>query len=70
MMRTYICINIHVAQLLEILKEKWECANMDFIVGLIPTRQGHDVIFVCVDKLTKMVHFIPTTTFCDNKGND
>jgi hypothetical protein len=47
MMHTYICISIHFGQLLEILKEKWECANMDFIVGLTPTRQGHDAIFVC-----------------------
>jgi hypothetical protein len=40
---------------------------MDFIVGLSPTRQGHDAIFVCVDKLTKMVHFIPNTTFVITK---
>jgi hypothetical protein len=47
MMCTYICISIRFAQLLGILKEKWECANMDFIVNLTPSRQGHDVIFVC-----------------------
>jgi len=40
---------------------------LDFIVNLTPTRQGHDVIFVCVDKLTKIVHFIPTTTFVIRK---
>ncbi len=55
-MCTYICICIHFAQLLEILKEKWECASMNLIVGFTPTRQGHDAIFVCVNKLTKMVH--------------
>lgn len=62
-MCTYICICIHFGQLLEILKEKWECASMGFIVGFTPTSQGHEAIFVCVDKLTKMVHFSPTTTF-------
>ena len=35
---------------------------MDFIVGFIRTKQGHDAIFVCVDKLSKMAHFMATTT--------
>jgi hypothetical protein len=35
---------------------------MDFIVGLTPTKQGHDAIFLCVDKLSKMAHFMATTT--------
>ena len=35
---------------------------MDFIVGLTPSTNGYDVIFVCVDKLSKMAHFMPTTT--------
>src|SRR5271156_7097238 len=34
---------------------------MDFIVELPPS-DGHDTIFVCVDRLTKMAHFIPTTS--------
>ena len=32
----------------------------DFITKL-PLAQGYDSILVVVDKLTKMVHFIPTT---------
>ena len=32
----------------------------DFIMKL-PLAQGYDLILVVVDKLTKMVHFIPTT---------
>ena len=35
---------------------------MDFIVGLPNTSHGHDAIWVIVDRLTKMCHFIPTKT--------
>jgi transposase InsO family protein len=32
---------------------------MDFIVGLPRTPQGHDSIWVIVDRLTKVAHFVP-----------
>jgi hypothetical protein len=35
---------------------------MDFIVQLPVTKAGFDAILVVVDRLTKQVHFIPTTT--------
>jgi hypothetical protein len=35
---------------------------MDLIVALPKTRTGYDSIFTVVDRLTKMVHFIPTTS--------
>src|SRR5277367_4340658 len=34
---------------------------MDFIVELLPS-EGYNAIFVCVDRLTKMAHFIPCTS--------
>jgi hypothetical protein len=45
-------------QPLEIPERRWECVSLDFITRLTPTRQIHDAIFVCVDKLSKMAHLI------------
>jgi hypothetical protein len=46
-------------QPLSILHWKWEEISMDFIVGLPPTVKNHDSIWVIVDCLTKLSHFIP-----------
>ena len=35
---------------------------MDFITGLPLTQQGHDSIWVIVDRLTKSAHFVPVNT--------
>src|ERR1700731_1499148 len=35
---------------------------MDLITQLPPTPSGHDAIFVVVDKSSKMIHCLPTTT--------
>jgi len=41
-------------------EKPWSYISVDFIMKL-PLAQGYDLIFVVVDRLTKMVHFIPTT---------
>jgi hypothetical protein len=47
---------------------KWEDISMDFIVGLPNTSQKHDSIWVIIDRLTKMAHFLPVhTTYAAKK---
>jgi hypothetical protein len=41
---------------------KREEIGMDFIVGLPHTQAGYDSIWVIVDRLTKVAHFIPVKT--------
>jgi hypothetical protein len=47
---------------LKIPEWKWEEIGMDFIVGLPRTPAGYDSIWVIVDRLTKVAHFIPVRT--------
>jgi hypothetical protein len=41
---------------------KWEEIAIDFIVGLPRTQLGYDSIWVIVDRLTKVAHFVPVKT--------
>jgi hypothetical protein len=41
---------------------KWKEIAMDFIVGLLRTQSGYDSIWVIIDRLTKVAHFIPIKT--------
>jgi hypothetical protein len=46
---------------LKIPEWKWEEIGMDFITGLPCTQKGY-AIWVIVDRLTKVAHFIPVKT--------
>ena len=41
---------------------KWDEIGMDFVVGLPKTQKGYDSIWVIVDRLTKVAHFVPVRT--------
>jgi hypothetical protein len=41
---------------------KWDEIGMDFVVGLPKTRKGNDSIWVIVDRLTKVAHYLPVRT--------
>jgi hypothetical protein len=47
---------------LKIPEWKWEEIGMDFITGLPRTSKAYDSIWVIVDGLTKVAHFIPVKT--------
>jgi hypothetical protein len=42
---------------------KWEDISMYFIMGLPRTTKGYDSIWVIVDRLTKIAHFLPVKTY-------
>jgi hypothetical protein len=46
-------------KLLEIPIWKWEDISMDFIVSLPRTPKGNNSIWVIVDRLTKVAHYVP-----------
>src|SRR3954471_20906396 len=45
-------------QTLKVPEWKWDKVGMDFITGLPRSSKGHDSIWVIVDHLTKVAHFI------------
>jgi hypothetical protein len=49
-------------QPLQVPEWKWEEIAMGFIVGLPRTQSGYDSIWVIMDRLTKVAHFIPVKT--------
>src|ERR1041385_1790855 len=46
-------------QPLPIPEWKWDNVGMDFITGFPKTQKGNDAIFVVVDRLSKVAHFLP-----------
>ena len=55
-------------QPLPIPKHPWESISMDFVMGLPETKNNYTAILVFVDRLTKMVHLVPTTDTVDATG--
>jgi len=53
-----------VLRLLSVPEKPWEDISMDFVVGL-PECEGFDAIWVVVDRLSKMRHFITCYTTID-----
>jgi hypothetical protein len=49
-------------QPLPVPKWKWEEIGMDFVIGLPQTQKGNDSIWVKIDCITKVAHFIPVKT--------
>lgn len=53
---------------LPIPERRWDDISMDLIVYLPPTARGFDAVFTVVDRLSKRVHFLPTTSNVDAPG--
>jgi len=52
---------------LPVLEKPWEDISIDFVVGL-PECEGFNAVWVVVDRLLKMCHFIPCHTSIDVVG--
>ena len=53
---------------LPVPRGKWTNVTVDMITGLPMTARGYNAIIVFVDRLTKMVHLVPTTENLTSRG--
>ena len=49
---------VRLLQPLEVTEWKWEHVTMDFVTHLPQTLQGHDAVWVIVDRLMKSTYFL------------
>ena len=47
---------------LSIPQRPWQSIGMDYLGPVPMSKSGNDMVLIAVDRLTKMAHFIPTTT--------
>jgi hypothetical protein len=52
---------------LAVPEKSWQDISMDFVTGL-PECEGYDAIWLVVDRLSKMRHFIPCQTTVNAQG--
>ena len=55
-------VPLGLLQLIKIPEWKWDRITMDFVVGLPVIGRKHDSVWVVVDQLTKLAHFLPVRT--------
>ena len=58
---------VDLLQPLPIPEQPWQSMSVDFITGLPLTKDKNDSIYIFVDRLTKYVHLIPTTSTIDGE---
>ena len=59
---------VGLLQPLPVPDQPWHNISMDFIMGLPLTLMKNDAVFTFVDRLTRYVHLIPTTSTIDAEG--
>ncbi|XP_057984589.1 uncharacterized protein LOC131169385 [Hevea brasiliensis] len=52
-------VPLRLLQPISIPEWKWDRTTMDFVIGLPLTQKKHDTIWVIIDKLIKLAHFLP-----------